>query len=195
MASLQAPIGLLSPTMRGWIISSLLFAGVPVGVYGHLRIVVIGAVCLAAGAAFEAAAVNLSMTPFGRIKVGLGQGLYLGNLHVYLTEIAPSTHRDRVVAMPQALVMLGLCADCFTCYASTINLSGDAQWRITMGIQAVCGAPLALACCLLPEFPRWLLIKGRDREAKINMRGLEFTLDEIMHEVGAIAAATEVPSA
>ncbi|KAL8389160.1 hypothetical protein RB599_010528 [Gaeumannomyces hyphopodioides] len=203
MASFQASIGLLSPTMRGWTISSLLlagvvpslFAGVLADVYGHLRIVLIGAICLAAGAAFEAAAVNLAMVLFGRIMVGLGQGLYLGNLHVYLTEIAPSTHRGRVVAMPQALVTLGLCAGYFTCYASTISLSGDAQWRIPMRIQAVCGALLALACCLLPESPRWLLVKGRDREAKINMRRLDFAPDEIRHEVGVVAAASEVSSA
>lgn len=83
-------IAVLTPTMRGLTVSFLLLAGaIPSLVagaladkYGHLRIVLAGALCFTLGAAVEAGSINLAMLLVGRSLAGIGEGLFLGNLNV-----------------------------------------------------------------------------------------------------------------
>lgn len=90
MPYFQDTIGVLSPTMRGLTVSFLLlagaipslFAGLLADRFGHLRIVLSGALLFTVGAAMEAGATNLAMLLVGRGMVGAGEGLYLGNLNV-----------------------------------------------------------------------------------------------------------------
>lgn len=91
MPTFQSGIAVLSPTLRGLTVSLLLlagaipslFAGLLADKYGHLAIVLAGAVFFTVGAALEAGTINLAMLLVGRSLVGIGEGLYLGNLNVY----------------------------------------------------------------------------------------------------------------
>ncbi|KAI1766319.1 general substrate transporter [Hypoxylon sp. FL1150] len=190
MPYFQRTIGILSPSMRGLTVSFLLlagalpslFAGLLADRFGHLRIVLSGALFFTVGAGLEAGAVNLAMLLVGRAMVGAGEGLYLGNLNVYICEIAPKARRGTLVAMPQACVTLGTCLGYFTCYG-TIRTQGDIQWRLPFIIQAAGGLLLAVACCLLPTSPRWLVMRNRREEALRNMKRLDFGHDEIRHDL------------
>ncbi|KAF2175256.1 general substrate transporter [Zopfia rhizophila CBS 207.26] len=188
MPSFRSTIAILTPTMRGFTVSFLLlagtipslFAGLLADRFGHLGIVFAGAVFFTAGAALEAGSVNLAMLLVGRGMVGVGEGLYLGNLNVYICEIAPSARRGMLVAMPQLFVTAGTCAGYFTCYG-TIKMSGDIEWRLPFIIQVVGGALLAMTCCLLPQSPRWLIVQNQRQAAICNMERLDFAQDEIEH--------------
>lgn len=190
MPTFQTSIAVLSPTMRGLTVSFLLLmgafpslvAGLLADKYGHVRIVLAGAVSFTIGAALEAAATNLPMLLVGRSLVGIGEGLYLGNLNVYICEVAPRARRGQLVAMPQALVTLGTCLGYFTCYG-TIQIPGEMAWRLPFIIQAAGGALLALACLSLPESPRWLMTRNRAQEAVHHMELLEFGQDEIQQDL------------
>ncbi|KAK0636436.1 general substrate transporter [Bombardia bombarda] len=190
MPSFQSSIATLSPTMRGLTVSFLMlagaipspFAGLLADKFGHLRIVLAGAVFFTAGAALEASALNLAMLLIGRSLVGIGEGLYLGNLNVYICEIAPRSRRGQLMALPQGLVTLGICCGYFTCYG-TIRLPGEMAWRLPFLIQAVGGALMALTCFLLPESPRWLMSRNRIETAVHNMSLLDFDHDEIQQDL------------
>lgn len=90
MPSFQSTIAILSPIMRGLAVSFLLlagtipslFAGLLADRFGHLRIVLSGALFFTLGAALEAGASSLAILLAGRGLVGIGEGLYLGNLNV-----------------------------------------------------------------------------------------------------------------
>lgn len=90
MSTFQSQIGVLTPTMRGLTVSLLLLAGAPASLFagvladkfGHLSITFVGAVIFTIGAALETGAVNLAMLLVGRSLVGVGEGLYLGNMNV-----------------------------------------------------------------------------------------------------------------
>ncbi|KAI0395801.1 general substrate transporter [Xylariaceae sp. FL0594] len=198
MPAFQRSIAVLSPLERGLTVSLLLlagtipslFAGVLADRFGHLRIVLAGAILFTIGAIVEASAFSLAALLVGRVFVGAGEGLYLGNLNVYICEIAPRERRGMLVAMPQALVTLGTTAGYFSCYG-TIKLAGDWQWRVPFVIQAIIGAGFALACCLLPMSPRWLIARNRREAAQANMKRLDFDFEEIQHDLTTVDQEAE----
>ncbi|KAF2721393.1 general substrate transporter [Polychaeton citri CBS 116435] len=189
MPTFQSGIAFLSPTLRGLTVSLLLlagaipslFAGLLADKYGHLAIVLTGAIFFTVGAVLEAGTMNLAMLLVGRSLVGIGEGLYLGNLNVYICEIAPKTRRGMLVAMPQLFVTAGTCCGYFTCYG-TIKIDSEMQWRIPFIIQAVGGAILAVVCCLLPESPRWLLVRAKRDVAIRNLERLDLPQSELLNE-------------
>jgi MFS family permease len=85
-------VGNPSPTIHGLIVSSILipaaissfFAGKLADRLGRTRGIAIGSFIFGLGAAIEAAAVHIGMFVVGRIVAGVGEGLYLGTLVVYV---------------------------------------------------------------------------------------------------------------
>ena len=103
MPHFEVLIGTLTPVMRGFTVSLLLltgatpafFAGQLADQYGHLRVVIAGATVFTLGAILQAACGGLPMLLVGRALAGLGEGLWLSNVSVYvlltpLTCISPS---------------------------------------------------------------------------------------------------------
>lgn len=89
-----------------------------------------------------------------------------------------------MVAIPQAFVTLGTCLGYFTCYGS-IRMTGSMQWRLPFLIQVAGGSLLAVACCLLPRSPRWLIAHNKRHDALRSMKRLDFGPDEIRHDMVA----------
>jgi MFS family permease len=92
MSSYHSKFGSLSSTVHGLIVSSILipaaissfFAGRVADLLGRPKGIGIGALIFGIGAAMEASAVHLAMFIVGRCIEGIGEGLYLGNLVVYV---------------------------------------------------------------------------------------------------------------
>lgn len=90
MPSFTTTFGPLSPSVHGLVVSSIMLsaalaslsAGALSDAWGRTHAVGFGALTFAVGAAFEAGAVNLGMLVFGRVVVGVGEGLFLSTLVV-----------------------------------------------------------------------------------------------------------------
>ena len=90
MPSFTDTLGVLSSSMHGMVISSILlpatftslFSGAVSDSLGRTRVVAIGAIVFAVGAALEASASTLGMFIAGRCVVGIGEGLFLSTLVV-----------------------------------------------------------------------------------------------------------------
>jgi MFS family permease len=91
-------VGNSSPTIHGLIVSSILipaaissfFAGKLADRLGRTRGIAIGSFIFGLGAAIEAASVHIGMFVVGRVVAGVGEGLYLGTLVVYVCMFIPS---------------------------------------------------------------------------------------------------------
>lgn len=100
MESFTTYIGNPSPTIHGLIVSSILipaaissfFAGKVADRLGRTRGIGIGALIFGIGAAVEAASVHIGMFVIGRVVAGVGEGLYLGTLVVYVPAIVLYTY-------------------------------------------------------------------------------------------------------
>lgn len=92
MNSYVASFGSVSSTVHGLIVSSILipaaissfFAGKVADILGRPKAISVGAFIFGLGAALEAGAADLAMFIVGRCVEGIGEGLYLGTLVVYV---------------------------------------------------------------------------------------------------------------
>lgn len=173
MEDFERYVGRPSPTVHGLIVSSILipaalsscFAGRLADAQGRPRGIALGALLFGLGAALEAAAAHVAMFVVGRVVEGLGEGLYLGTLVVYICEIAPPRARGPLTTAPQLLTTLGLVTGFFTCYG-TGDLAGSLSWRLPFALLAAYAGLFATSVLLwLPPSPRWLTLRGRADEA------------------------------
>ena len=92
MPTFKAYFGNLSSDMHGLVVSSVLISATIASLcagpisdnLGRTRLIALGSVVFAFGAALEAGAVNLAMLISGRLVVGTGEGLFLSTLVVYV---------------------------------------------------------------------------------------------------------------
>src|ERR1700761_7246172 len=137
MNSFKDSFGPLSATQLGLIVSSILlsgaisglFAGNIADVYGRATSFIIGGSLFGIGAGLEASAQSLGMFAAGRVLGGFGEGLFLGNLTVYICEIAPARRRGPWASLVQLLVTVGIVVGYFVCYG-TAKMEGSMSWRI-----------------------------------------------------------------
>lgn len=173
MDDFKTYVGDPSPTIHGLIVSSILipaalssfFAGKVADHLGRSRGIAIGSFIFGLGAALEAGSVHIAMFVVGRIVEGIGEGLYLGTLVVYICEVSPPRHRGALTTAPQLLTTLGLVTGFFTCYGSA-DIPSSFSWRLPFLLLAGYSLVFSVAALLwLPASPRWLTLRGREDEA------------------------------
>lgn len=107
---------------------------------------------------------------FYRILGGVGVGIASMVSPMYIAEIAPPDKRGRLVALNQFAIIFGMLVVYFVNYF--IAKQGDATWLHQMGWRwmfASLAIPSGLFFFLLffaPETPRWLVMKGKNKEAE-----------------------------
>ena len=163
----------LSPEMHGLDLASALcgtalgalFGGWPTDRFGRKRTL------LAVGLLFVISAVGCgfawdvwSFIAF-RFVGGLGIGAATVAAPLYISEIAPPRHRGLLTGMFQFNIVFGICM----AYLSNFLLKGigDDAWRWMLGVAAIPSIVYAVLCLTIPESPRWLLSRRRDRAAGI----------------------------
>lgn len=198
MPHFELTFGTPTPAMRGFIVSFLMlmgavpafFAGQLADRYGHLCIVMVGSTIFTLGAILQGAASALPMLLVGRALAGLGEGLWLSNVSVYITEIAPASRRGMLVSIPQFMAAVGICAGYFTCYGS-IKIDSSISWRLPFILMAATGVILAVSCLYLPPSPRWLFVGGRQEDAMRSLDRLNIPRVEVERDMSKLTARSE----
>ncbi|KAI5250310.1 general substrate transporter [Aureobasidium subglaciale] len=162
--------GPLSSTIHGILVSSILipasltsfFAGNIADYMGRIITCSLGGLIFAAGTALEAGAQNLAMLFVGRCITGVGEGLFLSTLVVYVCEIAPARQRGVLASVQQLLVTMGIAVGYFVCYGTVRSSNTSFSWRFPFALQSFLAFTYALLTFFfLPDSPRWLKSKGR----------------------------------
>jgi MFS family permease len=100
-----------------------------------------------------------------RLVDGVGVGLAVTTSPLYISEVSPAEIRGELNMLPQLLGTLGV----FLAYVMVffLSLTDDPSWRLMLAAMSLPSAAyLAVALFFLPESPRWLVSKGRTRDAK-----------------------------
>jgi MFS family permease len=185
MRQYQDVIGKLSPTLLGFTVALIMltgslpsvFAGHFADKYGRLKVLMSGGIIFAIGTILEASAYNLSQFLVGRALAGLGEGVYVSIMSVYITEIVPVKHRGIMAGLPQFMATAGVCIGYFTCYG-TVRIESSIAWRLPFIFQTIIALVFIGSCLLLPDSPRWLLLQGRRAEALASVARLDFVSPE-----------------
>ena len=122
---------------------------------------------------------------FFRFIGGLGVGVSSVAAPMYISEIAPSQSRGKLVGLFQFNIVLGI----LIAYLSNYLLqgTGDQAWRLMLGVETVPAFLFIVLVRRVPHSPRWLVVKkNRDEEAKSILRSLgmaEPTVEEAIAEI------------
>lgn len=190
MAQFTDSIGHLSSTMVGFTVSLIMLTGTVPSVfagwladrYGRLRIIMLGSALFGVGALLQGTASGISQFLVGRTIAGLGEGVYLSNMNVYISEISPTKSRGVLAGLPQFLATAGICVGYFTCYGSVYIGESSIAWRLPFVVMVVLSVVFVGCCLRLPESPRWLMSHGDQIAALDSLRRLDFSMVEAERE-------------
>jgi MFS family permease len=129
----------------------------------------------------SAFAPNFLMLVMARMLGGLGVGAALIIAPMYIAEIGPAKYRGRMVSLNQLNIVLGISVAFFTNYLILQAANSDTQWiqtlgfdqwnwRWMLGIEAIPALLYFLCLSIVPESPRWLMMKGRVQEASVILK-------------------------
>ncbi len=91
---------------------------------------------------------------------------------VYISEIVPAQRRGALVGLFQFNIVLGILVAYLSNFALAILLSGDDVWRWKLLSGAVPAVIFLALLFAIPQSPRWLVVKGRLKEADAALRRL-----------------------
>ena len=107
---------------------------------------------------------TLSQFLVGRVVTGLGNGFNSSTVPMYQSEMARPEKRGMLLTAQGTVTIVGLCIAYWLDYGMSFVDNGS-QWRFPISFQAFFAVALVLQMLPLPETPRWLIEKGRIKEA------------------------------
>lgn len=163
--------------------------------FGRRNVIFVAGVASLIGVILEASAFSLAQLIVGRILVGFGVGQLSSIVPVWQSETAGASNRGRHVVIDGLFICMGYTLE------SWINLgffefkTGPVTWRPPIAIAVIFSIVIIACIYLLPESPRWLVMKNRNEEARrviaafrakpldaievqTELQGIEYSLEE-----------------
>jgi sugar porter (SP) family MFS transporter len=154
----------VSIALIGTVIGSLV-GGYPCDLWGRKKTLYIIAVLYLVSSLGTTLATNWYVFLVFRLLGGLGVGASSVTAPIYISEISPPSKRGMLVGLFQFNVVFGIVISYLSNYL--IGLSGDNSWRLMLGVQAVPSVVFLLLLHVVPESPRWLILKkGKIADAR-----------------------------
>lgn len=161
-----------------WIVSSMMLgaalgaagAGWMSATLGRKRSLSLGAVLFVAGSLLCAFAWSPDTLIMARVVLGLAIGIASFTAPLYLAEVAPEYIRGAMVSLYQLMITIGI----LVAFLSDTAFSYSGNWRWMLGVIALPGVLFLVGVSLLPDSPRWLMMRGRREEARevlLRLRG------------------------
>ena len=168
----------------GWAVASLtltstlamMTAGPISDRFGRRPVLKVAAVLFTLSAIASAVAPDYLTLVIARMLGGFGVGAALIIAPMYIAEIAPADIRGRMVSFNQLNIVIGISVAYFSnflilslgqsdlAWAQSLRM-GDWTWRWMLGVEAIPAIVYFLALFLVPESPRWLVMRGKAEEA------------------------------
>lgn len=161
----------LNAYMLGWTVSSILIgcasgallAGLFADKYGRRACLILCALLFAISGIGVSLSNQLYLFITFRLIGGLGVGAAAMVSPMYIAEIAPAKLRGQLVAFYQMAIVIGILLAYFSNYF--FDGMGVNNWRWMFASQTAPSVVFLLLLFIVPETPRWLMMKGRKAEA------------------------------
>ncbi len=175
-----------SPSIEGWAMSCALIgclvgavsSGALSNLLGRKRLLTLAALIFAISSLGTGLAAHFTVFVAWRMLGGYAIGLASSISPMYISEISPAHLRGRLVSLNQLTIVIGiLLAQVVnwliarpvpagaTAQEILISWNGQWGWRWMFAVTAIPSMLFLAATFLVPESPRWLAAKGRNRQA------------------------------
>lgn len=141
---------------------------------GRRSVMMIAAVLFILSALGTGAADSSAVFIVARIVGGLGVGAASVLSPVYISEVTPASIRGRLSSVQQIMIITGLTGAFVANYLLAATAGGSTAefwmgfpaWRWMFWMQVIPAGIFFLTLLLIPESPRYLVVKGREAEAE-----------------------------
>jgi MFS transporter, SP family, galactose:H+ symporter len=183
--------------MIEWIVSSMMLgaaigalgAGWMSAALGRKRSLILAGVLFVIGSLLSAAAWSPETLIAARLILGLAIGVATFTAPLYLAEVAPEKTRGAMISLYQLMITTGI----LVAFLSDTAFSYSGSWRWMLGIIAIPGILFLLGLFLLPDSPRWLMMRGRKQEAATVLQSLRGDAAQVAREVADIEEQLKTP--
>jgi len=188
----------LDAEQLGWIASSLyigcmagaLFTGWLTERIGRKKPLIIAAIVFAFSSIMMGLASNAQMLTTWRVIAGIGVGGASVLSPLYIAEISPAKTRGKMVSINQLAIVIGILLAYFSNYFLA-PLANNWRWMFASG--AAPAALFLLGVFLIPESPRWLMVKGHHQKGESILKRL-LAPTEAAQEINLISKHKQNPS-
>ncbi|KAJ5307460.1 hypothetical protein N7476_008116 [Penicillium atrosanguineum] len=156
--------GITASIQAGSFAGSLLTGAFLADRLGRRNTILLGSAIFTIGVAISCAANNVIALIAGRVINGLGNGCLAMMVPLYQSEIAPAQIRGRIVSLQQCCINFGILVAFWIQYGTSF-LSGNASWRLALGLQMIPTVSLHITMWFMPESPRWLAQRDEHEKA------------------------------
>jgi sugar porter (SP) family MFS transporter len=153
---------IMASALWGTVVGALLGA-IPTDKLGRKNTLIIIGILYFVSAVGSALATDPIMFAIFRFIGGLGVGASTIAAPAYISEISPAHDRGRLVGMYQFNIVLGILVAFLSNYL--LKDFGTEPWRWMVGAEALPALFYTFVVFFIPESPRWLLLKEKDRAA------------------------------
>ncbi|KAM5380970.1 hypothetical protein ACJZ2D_003279 [Fusarium nematophilum] len=133
--------------------------------FGRRKSIFFGASWTIVGAILQASSKEIPQFVISRFLIGFGLAFTVVGAPLLLAELALPQHRGAIISYYPTCWYLGAIIAAWVTYG-THKLDSSWSWRIPSLLQGVPASLQLLLIWFVPESPRWLISKGRGKEAR-----------------------------
>lgn len=172
---------------------SMLYLG---NLLGRRANIWIGSIIMAVGTVGCTASYSLAQLFVFRVILGIGNGMHTATIPVWQSECSPPHKRGMLIMVEGAMITGGIAMAYWIDFGCFFLDPSSAAWRLPIALQLILIFP-TFVTIFLPESPRWLMLKGREDDARYVVAALDNVpvddpiVSKKLHEISASLVAAK----
>ncbi|KAL4881688.1 general substrate transporter [Aspergillus karnatakaensis] len=133
---------------------------------GRRKTIFLGSFIMVIGALLQCTSYHLPQFIIGRLVTGFGNGMNTSTVPTWQSECCKANKRGQMVMIEGAMITGGITISYWIDYGLLFADPSEVAWRFPLAFQIFFALIILAFVMFLPESPRWLVLKGREDEAR-----------------------------